>query len=89
VLCVDRLGTVVDTCWYRSIALQGATCTGRATRHRHRVGNYQAVIRGQGICVFRSDRTGNKTSKYDGEDGRMDEVLHDLVTFVCDCFVLF
>ncbi len=27
-----------------------------------------------------SYRAGNKTCKYDGEDGRMDEELHKLVT---------
>jgi hypothetical protein len=82
VLCRDRLGTVVDTCWYRSTALKYVTCTGRAARHRQSMGNDQAVIRGQRICVFGSYRTGNETGKYDREDERMNEEFHDLVTFV-------
>ena len=45
------------------------------------MGNHQAVSRGQRSCVFGSYRTGNETSKYDGEDGRMNEEFHNLVTF--------
>jgi hypothetical protein len=58
-----------------------------ADRHRQSTGNYQAVIRGEGICMFGSYRTGNETGKYDREDGRMNEEFHDLVTFVSDFFV--
>ena len=58
-----------------------------AARHRHSTGNYHAVIRGEGICMFGSYRTGNETGKYDREDGRMNEEFHDLVTFVSDFFV--
>jgi hypothetical protein len=34
------------------------------------------MIRRNRDCVLGSDRAGNETRKYDGEDGRMDEEFH-------------
>lgn len=58
-------------------ALLEARIARRAHRYRHGMGNNQAMARGHVIRRLDSNCTGNKTGKDDGEDGRVDEKLHD------------
>jgi hypothetical protein len=60
---------------------KGATCTGRAAGNWHRVGNQEAVLRGDRSGGLDGDGTGDKTGEQDGEYRRMDKKFHDLVTF--------
>jgi hypothetical protein len=44
------------------------------------MGDYQAMICGEGDCVLGSYRAGYKASEYNGEDGRVNNEFHKLVT---------
>lgn len=49
------------------------------------MGNHQAVICGESVCVLGSYRAGYKAGKYDGEDGRVNGEFHNLVTSGENC----